>query len=1080
MPKTRKEYTDAYRKVMEKNFRAKKILVCGIGHDEYNKISACEIAKEIWKALQIAHEGTTQESKVNAITEAKDLQELTIDELVGNLITYEMKRKIDSERREPKKEKNLVLKAKSNDSSEEDNDMTYLTKRFQKMVRRNGGILKRGNSNKTKNYDLCHKCGKPGHFIKDCPLLKQEHSKYNPKKAAKRNPVPDKHFKRKRCANNVVKQALAALGDSSSGSEDEIDAGDSSMMEIESEENEYDSIFSLMAQSDDDEDDDNSEVNFRDVQRNLKSYSPKKLMSLAKHERDDLVVVVIDHKETIENFSKEKEALVKRVIEFEEERDNLLVVIADLSETIEGLGTESKPENSGKGKEVASEAHIRLENELKAVRANLCVETKKNKHLQTELERGTVKVSSQQWFMDSGCSKHMTRNTMDFLSLKSLQEGSVSFDNGKKGDILGVENGDLSCLKAVDDDVELWHRRLGHASFSLMNKLIQKDLVRGLPMSKFKVQKVCDACARGKHVKSSFKSKKDVSTSKPLDFLYMDLCGPMRVQSRGGKRYIFVIVDDYSSFTWTLFLRTKNETFEVFVAFVKKIQVKIESRVACIRSDHGTEFVNAKFDELCNENGITHNFSASRTPQQNGVVERKNRTLEEMETQADSPKNIGCKCYVLNNGNDPLGKFDAKSDEGIFLGYSSQSKAYKIYNKRTQCVEESVHVIFDESYPSCEKSTKDDQDGEPLLVPGEGIDMTNGKADMMSQVKEPSGDNAASSSREPGTSITTTEAEERVVDAVHGTPQVPERITQGNQLDIPNSSTNEPQMPNWKHKSSHPLDNIITPLDFGVQTRSKAGNSLAFSAFLSQREPKNIKKALKDTHWITSIQDELHQFKRNNVYVDDIIFGATADSLCEEFAKLIGSEFEISMMGELNFFLGIQESTSGLAHFLGSCLISWGTMKQNSVALSIVEAEYVATSSCCGQLLWIKQQLEDFGVFNNCVPLLCDNTSTVNMTKNPIQHKRTKHIDVRYHFLRDNVEKGLICMKFCNTEDQIIDIFMKALSREHFERNRVNLGLLKPNLEPDSPLVGYENHLQVNTHDDYRSCRCIAWVIKED
>ncbi|XP_075076676.1 uncharacterized protein LOC142163302 [Nicotiana tabacum] len=806
--------------------------------------------------------------------------------------------------------------------------MTYLTKRFQKMVRRNGGILKRGNSNKTKNYDLCHKCGKPGHFIKDCPLLKQEHSKYNPKKAAKRNPVPDKHFKRKRCANNVVKQALAALGDSSSGSEDEIDAGDSSMMEIESEENEYDSIFSLMAQSDDDEDDDN------------------------KHERDDLVVVVIDHKETIENFSKEKEALVKRVIEFEEERDNLLVVIADLSETIEGLGTESKPENSGKGKEVASEAHIRLENELKAVRANLCVETKKNKHLQTELERGTVKVSSQQWFMDSGCSKHMTRNTMDFLSLKSLQEGSVSFDNGKKGDILGI------CDKG--NKVEFLSK-ICTVTNLVTGKV--KDLVRGLPMSKFKVQKVCDACARGKHVKSSFKSKKDVSTSKPLDFLYMDLCGPMRVQSRGGKRYIFVIVDDYSSFTWTLFLRTKNETFEVFVAFVKKIQVKIESRVACIRSDHGTEFVNAKFDEL---------------------------------------------------------------------------------------------------------------------FPGEGIDMTNGKADMMSQVKEPSGDNAASSSREPGTSITTTEAEERVVDAVHGTPQVPERITQGNQLDIPNSSTNEPQMPNWKHKSSHPLDNIITPLDFGVQTRSKAGNSLAFSAFLSQREPKNIKKALKDTHWITSIQDELHQFKRNNVYVDDIIFGATADSLCEEFAKLIGSEFEISMMGELNFFLGIQESTSGLAHFLGSCLISWGTMKQNSVALSIVEAEYVATSSCCGQLLWIKQQLEDFGVFNNCVPLLCDNTSTVNMTKNPIQHKRTKHIDVRYHFLRDNVEKGLICMKFCNTEDQIIDIFMKALSREHFERNRVNLGLLKPNLEPDSPLVGYENHLQVNTHDDYRSCRCIAWVIKED
>lgn len=173
VPKTRKEYNDADRKAIEKNFRAKKILVCGIGPDEYNRISACQSTKEIWEALQTAHEGTTQvkqskidmltteyelfrmkddesiqdmhtrftsiinelhslgeiiprnklvrkvlsvlpsswESKVNDITEAKDLQTLTIDEPVGNLKTYEMKRKKENERREPKKEKNLVLKA---------------------------------------------------------------------------------------------------------------------------------------------------------------------------------------------------------------------------------------------------------------------------------------------------------------------------------------------------------------------------------------------------------------------------------------------------------------------------------------------------------------------------------------------------------------------------------------------------------------------------------------------------------------------------------------------------------------------------------------------------------------------------------------------------------------------------------------------------------------------------------------------------------------------------------------------------------------------------------------------------------
>ncbi|XP_070031584.1 uncharacterized protein [Nicotiana tomentosiformis] len=125
--------------------------------------------------------------------------------------------------------------------------MAYLTRRFQKMVRRNGSIPKRGSSSKPKNYDLCHKCGKPGHFIKKCPLLKQDLYKNNFDKAAKRNPVPDKRFKRKNAADNVVKQALAAWGDSSSESKEENDCGDSSMMVAESETTEYDSIFALMA-----------------------------------------------------------------------------------------------------------------------------------------------------------------------------------------------------------------------------------------------------------------------------------------------------------------------------------------------------------------------------------------------------------------------------------------------------------------------------------------------------------------------------------------------------------------------------------------------------------------------------------------------------------------------------------------------------------------------------------------------------------------------------------------------------------------------------------------------------------------
>jgi len=142
-------------------------------------------------------------------------------------------------------------------------------------------------------------------------------------------------------------------------------------------------------------------------------------------------------------------------------------------------------------------------------------------------------------------------------------------------------------------------------------------------------------------------------------------------------------------------------------------------------------------------------------------------------------------------------------------------------------------------------------------------------------------------------------------------------------------------------------------------------------------------------------------------------------------------------------FLVDRKSTSGMAYFLGPCLVSWATKEQHSVAMSTAEAEYVAVASCCTQLLWIKQQLKDFCIDTGCIPIYCDNTSTINISKNPCQHKRTKHIDIRHHFLRDNVEKGLISMNFYTTENQIVDIFTKALSREQFKRNRLELGLIK-------------------------------------
>ncbi|GJR72590.1 putative ribonuclease H-like domain-containing protein, partial [Tanacetum coccineum] len=293
----------------------------------------------------------------------------------------------------------------------------------------------------------------------------------------------------------------------------------------------------------------------------------------------------------------------------------------------------------------------------------------------------------------------------------------------------------LTCLvtKATSDESMLWHRRLGHINFKNINKLVKDNLVRGLPTKHFENDQTCVACLKGKQHRASCKSKVLNPITKPLFMLHMDLFGPTFVSSLMHKKYCLVVTDDYSRFTWVFFLTTKDETSEILKNFIKEIENLVDKKVKIIRSDNGTEFKNKVMDDFCREKGIKREYSVARTPQQNGVAERRNRTLIEAARTmlADSKlpttfwaEAVSTACYVQNrvlvvkphnktpyelfrgfkpalsfmrpfgchvtilNTLDSLGKFDGKSDKGFFVGYSLSSKAFRVYNTRTRRVEE--------------------------------------------------------------------------------------------------------------------------------------------------------------------------------------------------------------------------------------------------------------------------------------------------------------------------------------------------------------------------------------------------------
>nr|GFB20890.1 retrovirus-related Pol polyprotein from transposon TNT 1-94 [Tanacetum cinerariifolium] len=183
--------------------------------------------------------------------------------------------------------------------------------------------------------------------------------------------------------------------------------------------------------------------------------------------------------------------------------------------------------------------------------------------------------------------------------------------------------------KATSSQAWLWHRRLSHLNFDTINMLSKNDIVVGLPKFKFVKDHLCSSCELGKAKRKSFHTKLTPSSKIRLQLLHMDLCGPMQVASFNGKRYVLVIVHDYSRYTWTYFLRSKDETPEVLINFLRLVQRGLQAQVRVVQTDKGTEFLNQTLHAFFAAEGIHHQMFVARTPEQNGIVERQNRTLVE-------------------------------------------------------------------------------------------------------------------------------------------------------------------------------------------------------------------------------------------------------------------------------------------------------------------------------------------------------------------------------------------------------------------------------------------------------------------
>nr|GEX92953.1 retrotransposon protein, putative, unclassified [Tanacetum cinerariifolium] len=394
----------------------------------------------------------------------------------------------------------------------------------------------------------------------------------------------------------------------------------------------------------------------------------------------------------------------------------------------------------------------------------------------------------------------------------------------------------------------------------------------------YKKEHLCPSCKQGKSKRASHSPKLVPNSRQRLHLLHMDLCGPMRIASINGKRYVLVIVDDYSRYTWVHFLKSKDEAPEVIITILKRITVLLQSPVIIIRTDNGTKFKNYVLKEFFDTIGISYQMSSIQTPQQNGVVERQNRTLVEaartMLIFSHAPLFLWAEAiataYFTQNRSiiHHIGKLGAKGDIGFFIGYSANSCAYRIYNRRTKKIMETMNVLFDELSAMAfeQRSSKPDLQSMTSGQISLGLDLTYALSTITTQ--------------QPSEGELDLLFEAMYNDYINGQLSatartiLPAQEPQVRQTSM-TSTTIADTAPNPTNSSSHATNipitsqdvdelNLNAMVDGNTFVNPFANSSTSAAASSSQND---VKEAMTDHAWIDSMQEALLQFKWLDVWV---------------------------------------------------------------------------------------------------------------------------------------------------------------------------------------------------------------------